>query len=320
MRSKFILFFAFVVATACKKETAEVEAVEAPPITVQVERFEQAFFESSRNELPELKQKFPEFFPKGVPDEVWIEKMEHPQWRELYAEVQKQHGDFSKSKAELEKLFANIRHFFPDTRIPKVVTLIGDMDYTAKTIYADSLALVALELYLGKNHRFYTDPKYLTVNYEPRQIAPDMAESFMFGKIPPLGEDLISKMVYWGKMLYAKDVLLNGFTDAEKIGYTPEQLAWSKENEAYIWRYFVDEQLLYSTDPKLENRFINPGPFSKFYLEIDNESPGRIGQYMGWQIVRSYMENNETRFQDMLKLDARTLFEKSKYKPSKNAE
>jgi uncharacterized protein YjaZ len=75
---------------------------------------------------------------------------------------------------------------------------------------------------------------------------------------------------------------------------------------------------LYSADAKLGNRFINLAPFSKFYLEIDNESPGRIGCWVGWQIVRSFMKNNKVSVQDMIKMNANELFEKSKYKPKKN--
>ena len=95
---------------------------------------------------------------------------------------------------------------------------------------------------------------------------------------------------------------------------------WAAENESYIWQYFIQGQLLYSSDSRLPNRFINPAPFSKFYLEIDNESPGRIGQYVGWQIVRSFMENNEVKLDQMLTMEARSLFEKSKYKPKKPQE
>src|SRR5690606_18843066 len=104
---------------------------------------------------------------------------------------------------------------------------------------------------------------------------------------------LIGYMIYYGKELYLKDLLLPEHTDAEKIGYTPEQIGWSEENESYIWTYLVEEKLLYDTNSKLPNRFINPAPFSKFYLEIDNESPGMIGRWIGWQIVRSFMKNND---------------------------
>jgi energy-coupling factor transporter ATP-binding protein EcfA2 len=104
------------------------------------------------------------------------------------------------------------------------------------------------------------------------------------------------------------------------IGYLPEQITWCQENESYIWRYFIEKELLYSTDSKLPNRFTNMAPFSKFYLEIDNESPGRVGQWIGWQIVRSFMQNNKVSMQEMIKMDAKELFKKSKYKPKKNDE
>ena len=83
-----------------------------------------------------------------------------------------------------------------------------------------------------------------------------------------------------------KDVILPIKSDAIK-SYTDEQINWVKENEIYIWQYFIENQLLYNTSPSLQQRFIEPAPFSKFYLEIDNESPeelkyeGKSSNYMG---------------------------------------
>ena len=115
-------------------------------------------------------------------------------------------------------------------------------------------------------------------------------------------------------------MLLPDYTDAEKIGFEPNQIKWCQENESYMWRYFLEKEMLYDNDQKLNNRFINTAPFSKFYLEIDNESPGRVGTWLGWQMVRSFMKNNEVSLQDMLKMNAKEIFEKSKYKPNKNVE
>jgi uncharacterized protein YjaZ len=84
-----------------------------------------------------------------------------------------------------------------------------------------------------------------------------------------------------------------------------------------MWRYFIEKELLYSDDQKLIPRFINMAPFSKFYLEIDNDTPGRVGAWIGWQIVRSYMENNKVSLQQLLNSNAKEIFEKSKYKPKK---
>ena len=124
-------------------------------------------------------------------------------------------------------------------------------------------------------------------------------------------------MIYFGKLLYFKDAVLPNKTDTEKIGYTQLELDWSRANESEIWRNFVENELLYSTNAKLPGRFINPAPFSKFYLELDNESPGRIGQYIGWQIVRAYMKNNDVSLSKMLITNADDIFKQSKFKPRK---
>jgi gliding motility-associated lipoprotein GldB len=313
-----IITLAFLLVSCDQKSKVE-KAVEEIPVALKVDRFDQAFFEASPKELPNLKAEYPFFFPEGVDDTVWLEKMQNKDWRDLYNEVQKKYPDFNKQTAEIEDLFKHLKYYFPETVLPKVYTVIGEMDYTSKAIYANDKLIIALELYLGKEVKFYTFPEYLRQNFEERQMMPDIVTSYALRRIPPPNDrTLLSDMIYFGKELYLKDLVLPNHTDAEKIGYSPEQNVWCQENESYIWRFFIEENLLFSSDSKLANRFINVAPFSKFYLEIDNESPGRVGQWIGWQIVRSFMENSEVSLQDMLKMDAKEIFEKSKYKPKKN--
>lgn len=319
MKKYFTIVLLVVLMVSCDKKSKVEKAVEAIPVALKVDRFDQAFFEAKPNELANLKAEYPFFFPEGTPDAVWIDKMQNKDWRALYAEVQKKFPDFNQQTIEIEDLFKHFKYYFPETVMPKIYTVIAEMDYHNKAIYADDKLIIALELYLGKSHKFYTFPEYLKQNFEERQMMPDIVSSFAVQKIPPPSEKtLLANMIYYGKELYMKDIMLPNYTDAEKIGYSPEQITWSQENESYIWRYFIEEDLLFSTDAKLENRFVNMAPFSKFYLEIDNESPGRIGQWIGWQIVRSFMENNEVSLQEMLKMDAKQIFERSKYKPKKN--
>ncbi|MES2805749.1 MAG: gliding motility lipoprotein GldB [Bacteroidota bacterium] len=313
----FLVVFCLFILSCDKKNKVE-SAVTAIPLEVKVERFDKIFFETPPQDLEKVKKQFPFFFPPGNDNSVWLSKMQDPLWRELYTEVQKKYGDFEPVKLELETLFKHIKYYFPKTKTPKVITIISEMDYKNKAIYADSLVVISLELYLGKNHKFYQFPNYLKQNFEERQIAPDVVSSFSVGKIPPvLDKDLLSQMIYSGKQLYLKDLLLPDYTDAEKMGYTPEQITWCQENESYMWRYFIEKEMLYSNDQKLISRFINPAPFSKFYLEIDNESPGQVGAWIGWQMVRSYMINNDVPLVDLLKTNAKEIFVKSKYKPKK---
>ena len=79
----------------------------------------------------------------------------------------------------------------------------------------------------------------------------------------------------------------------------------------------MERELLFETDSELYTRFLYPAPFSKFYLQLDNESPAQLGQYLGWQIVRQYMERNEVGLEEMIRTDSQTIFNKSNYKPKK---
>ena len=303
---------------SCDKKNKTENAVTAIPLELKVERFDKIFFETPPKDLEKVKTAFPFFFPAGNDDSVWLDKMQDPIWREVHTEVQKKYADFEPVKADLELLFKHIKYYFPETKTPKVITIISEMDYTNKAIYADSLVIISLELYLGKNHKFYQFPNYIKQNFEQKQIMPDIVSSFSSRKIPSvMDKDLLSQMIYRGKQLYLKDVLLPDYSDAEKMGYTPEQIKWCEENESYMWRYFIEGELLYSADQKLVTRFINPAPFSKFYLEIDNDSPGQVGAWIGWQIVRSYMKNNDVTINELMNKKAKEIFEQSKYKPKK---
>lgn len=308
----------FLLVVSCGKQSKTEKAIEEVPLDdIRVERFDKAFFETPPAGLPALKRQFPDFFPASTPDSVWIAKMTHPQWRELYTEVQKRFPDFQKQTAEIEDLFRHVKYYYPKTPTPTVITLINEMDYNTKVLYRDGLVLISLELYLGKDHKFYDYPEYLRQNFEPGQMMPDIAAAFAQTKLtPPTENTLLAQMVYAGKELYMKDLLLPNYSDAAKIGYTDTQIAFCKENDAMIWTSFVDQKLLYSTDGRLGNRFINPAPFSKFYLEVDNETPGRIGTWVGWQIVRAYMEQHEdVTLPQLLAMDANEIFNGSRYKP-----
>ncbi|MBF6608919.1 MAG: gliding motility lipoprotein GldB [Flavobacterium sp.] len=321
MINKLTVLALIFVLFACDKKSKTEKEIDEIPVSVEVERFDKAFFEAKPSDLGQLQQKYPYLFPPQTPNEVWTDKMQDPLWQELYSEVKKTYPDFSEQTQEIETLFKHIKYYYPEVKAPRVITVISEMDYHNKAILADSLLLISLELYLGRDHKFYANefPEYIRQNFDKRQMMPDVVSSFAQRRVaPPSANTLLAQMVYAGKVLYLKDKLLPEHSDAEKIGYTPEQIAWVAENEGYMWRYFVDNALLYNSDQKLMARFITMAPFSKFYLDVDNESPGRVGTWVGWQIVRSFMKNNEVTLQQMLAMEEKELFEKSRYKPKRN--
>ena len=148
-------------------------------------------------------------------------------------------------------------------------------------------------------------------------LSSHIADKFLNSKINyPKERTFLSQIIYYGKKLYLKEKLLPNKNDTITIGYSKQDLTWAQENELYIWKYFIERELLYNTDSKLVRRFLDHSPFSKFYLQIDNQSPGRIGRWIGWQIVRSFMKKNpETRIEDLILKPSEELFVKSGYKP-----
>lgn len=304
---------------SCNQKTEVEKAIEQNPVELNITRFDKIFYETPIGEFNEMKAKYPAFFPKGIPDTFYINRIKNPLYRELYQEVQKKYADITPVKEEIETLFGYMNFYFPKKKTPKkITTLISEMDYENKVIYTDSLLIISLDLYLGKDHKFYEFPNYFKQTFQRSQILPDIVTSFSTEVIPQnLERSFLSQMIYFGKELYLKDILLPNYQDFDKIGYTKEQYDWSVLNESEIWRYFIENNLIYSPDTDLTRRFIAPAPFSKFYLEIDNESPGRIGTFIGWQIIKAYMKNNNVSLANMLKSDAQTIFEKSKYKPKK---
>ena len=318
MKKILILTFLTLFLVSCKEKSETEQAVAAIPVTLKIERFDKLFFETPDAGLPDLQRQYPFLFPKQFDDAVWLEKKHDPIMKELYDEVQKKYSDIFPVKEELEKVVQHIRYYFPEEQTPRVITLVSEMDLESRVIYEKGLVLIALDLYLGKEHRFYEFPEYLKITFEPRQMMPDLVTSFSQRYLQPAANNtLLALMIHEGKLLYLKDVLLPDYSDAEKIAYTDEQVKWVQSNEEQMWRFLIDEDILFDNNPRMAARFIDPAPFTKFGLDIDNASPGKAGAWIGWQIVRSYMKNNDVSLQQLLQMDAKELFENSKYKPKK---
>ncbi len=311
-----LFFFCFI---NCKKEQNTSEQIAKIPIEIEYLRFDTIFWTAHIEDIPELKRNYPAFFPNQYPDSLWVEKMKDTLQQQIYKEVIKIFPTEDKLNDGLESLFQHITYYFPKFRTPIVLLTTSEVDYRNKIILSDSLLIISLDNYLGSDHTYYeVIPSYISQNMRKSQISSDVASEYAQKWITqPQNRTFLSQMLYNGKILYLKDLWLPNVLDSEKIGYTKDEFTWIQDNETEIWRNFVENEYIFSTNPKLTTRFINPAPFSKFYLEIDNDSPGMVGKYIGWQIIRSFMENNNSNIQDLFNLSDEELFNKSKYKPKK---
>lgn len=320
IKTKPLLYlFGLLFVWNCQKESEIEKAIAEIPMNVQIERFDRLLSEANGETIGDILKKYPFMFTEITHDSILLNQINDEYEQMLFVEVDSAFQNLEYLEKEIEDLFRHLKYYNKSFHETRVITRTSFVDYRNKIIVTDSFTLIGLDTYLGESHEFYTDiHDYIAQNLTQEMIISDMAGAFAESYIPPKGRrTFLDEMIYHGKILYFKDLVIPSKSDANKIGYTQEHLDWAKNNEPNIWGYFIEEQLLFSTDVKLFPRFINPAPFSKFNLALDNESPGRIGQYMGWQIVRAYMKNNKVSLGDLFNADAETIFNNSKFKPRK---
>ncbi len=310
----FCLLFACNTKSKVEKEIAKI------PVEVNIERFDQSFAQLTPENLSELKENYPFLFSEKYADSIWLNKVKDTIQIEVNEEVEKAFPNLSLEKEKLESFFQHLKFYFPEIKEPRIITVTSDVNYRNRVILSKGLLIISLDTYLGEEHHFYEGiQKYLKKNFKQEQIVPDVASMYAKNLVGPIRDrTFLGNLISIGKELYLMDLFLPEYSDAQKIGYTDDQYAWVEANEEEIWRYFVDRKLLYSTDSDLMPRFLYPAPFSKFYLEeIDKEAPDRVGQFIGWRIVASYMKNNNVSLRQLLLADAETIFNTSKYKPKR---
>lgn len=319
MNKLFSALIILLVVVACKNESGNNINVSEIEVNFEIDRFEQQFYATTNETLPNLKAKYPFLFPEQNSDSIWLNRIQDDDELFLFHEAEKVFKDFNEEKLKIELLFKHVKFYNPNFKEPKIITLITNLDYQNKVLYTGDFLFISLDMYLGKENEVYIDfPMYLAQNFTKNQLIVDIAKAIAAHYYFPVkSRQFIDIMVNEGKKMYQLDCYLPKISDASKMGYSEEKMEWVMENETPIWKYFIENNLLYSTDADLYSRFIAEAPFSKFYIDIDKESPGKVGVWLGWQIVRAYMNNNNVTLQELLETNAEEIFKKSKYKPKK---
>jgi|LGOV01.1.fsa_nt_gb gliding motility-associated lipoprotein GldB len=290
-------------------------------INTKLVRFDSLFFSADANSLINLKIEYPLMFPEEYPDSVWLNKISDKHEQEVYQKSVKVFGDFHYQYDEVVDVFKHLKYYFPKFISPEVFTILSDFDYQYPVLYSGKRLFISLDMYLGVDEVEYNQfPNYFTKNMHAERIKVDVADAILRTIVSndPYDKTLLAQMIYNGKLLYLSQILIPNADESLIIGYSKDESKWCKKNETDIWTYIVKNKYLYNTDPRLTQRFIDVAPFTKFFLDLDRDSPGRVGIWLGRQIVNSYMENNDISIEELVKNnDAKDIFIKSKYKPKK---
>lgn len=320
---RYLLFSAVFVfgAVSCKKDAENIWAVEIkePAPKVEITDISKEFYNTGVP-LEDFKQKYP-WFQGSVSDEDYSTRRADTAEVKIYKEAISK-IDIAKLNSDLTDLFSHIKYYFPEFKTPQVYLFSSVLSGIMEPIfYRDDVNMLFIDItgFMGENNPNYKGlEQYFQTSMNPQNIVPKVSEVFANYFVQPNlnHQKFIDELIYNGKIMTLQDAFLPDFPDYLKMHYSQKQFEWAKQNEVNIWNYFVENNLIFSDDLRLKERFINPGPFSKFYTEIDNESSPRVGIFTGWQITRKFFQQNpETKLTDFLKMNAQDIFNQSNYKP-----
>ena len=315
-----------------KNRYAEIDTSKSSVGEIKIERFDRDFFQidtcKTDSSISLIKQKYGSFadlYLRGVigvstfnpENKIVREFLTHPAYRELYSDCENIFQDMGKEEQELTVAFQRLNTLFPDMQIPKVYTIFSGFGNFITV--DDGVLAISLDYYMGKDYKNYKYIdgiyEYLIANLRREKIASDAVKGWVESEIPMVEENpnLLDNIIYQGKLMYLLEALFPDTEKTELMGYTQDQWNWCDANEAQMWGYLTDNRHLFSTDQVLIAKYTTPAPFTSYFPQ---ESPGRTGIWIGWQIVRAYMDKNEeVTIQEMLKIKAQEILEKSGYRP-----
>lgn len=317
---KGVLYFSLLLwITSCKDDDKTKIDVSHINLKIEIKRFDQDFHNATTENLHIVKHEYPYLFPGNEPDSIWIARKNDSLALVLYNDVQRVYGDFTPEKREFTAILKRLKYQYPSFKAPKIITLVSNLSMEKQLIYADSLLLISLDTYLGSESPFYVNyPDYLKRSFDKKQLPVHFAKALAQEIAPKQPYRVfIDRMVSAGKLQYAIHQLLPDEPENILFNYSEGQLNWAQENEEEIWKYFIEKDYLFSTDKELKQRFLDPAPFSKFYRALDNDSPGRIGEWLGYQIVKAYMQKYVVSLPELMGTTPEEIFKKSNYKPKR---
>jgi hypothetical protein len=260
----------------------------------------------------------------------------YSRYKQVFDSSQKLYSNFDPVKREIEQAFKYVKHYFPSYQLPAAITTVvgpmnsrqdmarmGNGDYTPDFMGQDFIG-ISLQFYLGKDFSLYNH-EYFISNVAPLYLSRRFSKEYIIGDVMKLvtedifpdkskGRPLIEQMIERGKQWWMLDKFLPETPDSIKTGYTQQQLTWCVENEGLIWSYITKNEELRSVNPATLQTYIGEAPFTSVFSQ--ELSPGNIGQWIGWQIVKKFATNNSNmKPEEIMQTIPDKILEGAKYKP-----
>lgn len=305
-------------------------------VNATAKRFEKDLFKNSGSgsvpDITELKKQYGSFFdvfthriisiPEG-PDTAVSNQLSQfindAEVLDIYRMTDSAYKKMDDIEEGMSGFLKHLNYYYPETPVPKVVTYISAFNYAVIT--TDSVIGIGLDMFLGGDVLYYPRlgiPKYMFEKFRREYIVPSAIKAWYQSEFDAEGvkNELLSQMIYQGKLLYFSKAMAPTLHDSLLTGYSATQLEWCKQNESNIWAYLIENKLLFNTNPSIYAKFVNEGPSIQ---GLPPEAPGKIGAWIGWNIVNEYAsKNSDLSLPEIMKEnDAQKILEKSGYKPQK---
>lgn len=328
----YVILAMGVALIGCKREKRHADLT-GIDFNIKVERFDSAFWSLDTTRIAEefqrLMVEYPDITPTytekvvrfGHPDsaithETYLFFRRDTAVQRLYTDALKIYSDMSDIERDLTTAFRRARYFLPQFTTPNVYCHVSGLNQSL--IIDETFISLSIDNYLGEEYPLYKQIgiyKYQRPNMRREKVASDYITAWLSSEFSTsLANNLLTDIIHRGRILYTVSVLLPETPEHVIMGYSKEQWNWVKQNEPTMWETLIYTKDLYTTNMITKNKYINDGPFT---LPFTQESPGRAGVYIGWQIVESYMRHNpEISIQQLLQQpDAQVILNNSNYKP-----
>jgi len=333
MIKKFAFIGVFVSLIGCKTHELDIDVSDIEA-NIEIKRLEQDLFtldfDSIASNVPYLQDKYGEFFrmysssrlnnfgdPEGehFPASLLMFITDY-NFATIYQETQEIFPDLENLQNELELAFKHYQYYYPDKYIPTIVTCI--LKTFQSIIVTEKYLGISVDKYLGSGNEIYDRvgfPKYKRYTMRKEKIVPDAIQAWALTEFEynDSVDNLLSRIIYHGKIMYFLDAMLPAHHDTVKFGFTPIQLKFCEKNESQMWLTLVEHKLLFETDRLVMNKFLEEAPFTK---DFTTGSPGRAVIWVGRQIVKKYMHKTSSSLQELMKEDDyQKILAQSKYNP-----
>jgi len=296
---------------------------------IQILRYEKDLFSLNVNNLPKEIERLSKIYPPLlIEPDIWNDPFKLEGLKAylqdtvilaLYNAVEKVIKTEIIAK-ELETAFGYYKVFYPNDSVPVIITLIPGLDLTVPSVYIyDNILFVNVDMYLGSEISYYEAiglPLYIIERCEPTYLSIDVFKKAMVYKHLENAPrtTLLEAMITEGKKLYFTEMMFPNLHERYIIGYSDEKYNWANQYLGNAWSYLIEKNELFGKGEQLMRCYIEESPFIKSF---GHDSPGRMGAFIGWKLIQSYMANHPevTLPELMQESDYQKILNTSKFKP-----